>query len=77
VSHPNPHVAVNLKDENDVYGLAERVVATESIVYISLQLDKLKSYIELHVSSSSWESIAQLIDQVCNDSSNLKCIVSD
>lgn len=55
---------VDLKDENDVFGLAERVVASESAIYLSLQLDKLKSYMELHVSESSWESIAQLIDQV-------------
>jgi hypothetical protein len=64
VPHPAPQIVVDLKDENDVFGLAERVVATESSVYISLQLDKLKSYMELHVSQSSWESIAQLIDQV-------------
>lgn len=58
------HIPIDLRDENNLFGLAERVVSSESCIYISLQLDKLKSYMELHISQSNWESIAQLIDQV-------------
>ncbi len=59
-----PQIEIDLRDENNLFGLAERVVSSESCIYLSLQLDKLKSYMEQYVNSSNWDSIAQLIDQV-------------
>ncbi|OXA57412.1 syndetin [Folsomia candida] len=63
VTCPVPQIEIDLRDENNLFGLAERVVSSESCVQLSLQLDKLKSYMQLHISSSNWDSIAQLVDQ--------------
>ncbi|CAG7828169.1 unnamed protein product, partial [Allacma fusca] len=64
--------SLNIKNEDNLYGLAERVVASESTVYLSLQLDKIKPYIQCHVPESNWESIAQLFDQALIVSSELR-----
>jgi len=63
VRHPNFQDLIDLKNESSLYGLAERIVATESNIYIASQLDRLKTYMQYHIPESSWESIAQLIDQ--------------
>lgn len=55
---------IDLKNETSLYGLAERVIASESAIYIASQLDRLKTYMQCHIPESNWDSIAQLIDQV-------------
>lgn len=56
---------VDLANDDNLFGLATRIVASESSVYLALQLDTLKAFIEQHIPATHWESIAQLIDQVC------------
>ncbi|CAL8147667.1 unnamed protein product [Orchesella dallaii] len=63
VRHPSFQDLIDFKDEATLYGLAERIVASESAIYISSQLDRLKTYMQAHIPESNWESIAQLIDQ--------------
>jgi len=55
-----------MKNEDNLFGLAERVVASESVVYLATQLDRLKKVVHRHIPESSWDSVAQLIDQVRN-----------
>lgn len=63
VRHPLFQDLIDLSDESLLYGLSERIVASESAIYISSQLDRLKTYMQCHIPESSWESIAQLVDQ--------------
>lgn len=45
---PQPHISpiVNLNDPESLFGLSERVVAVESLVFLAEQLDSLRPYLE-------------------------------
>lgn len=62
----------HVRNEENLFGLAERIVASESTVYLALQLEKIKPYTECHVPESNWESVAQLFDQALIVSSELR-----
>jgi len=48
------------------------VIACESGVYLALQFDSLKRFIESHLPGSHWDSVAQLIDQAVIVSEGLR-----
>ena len=45
---PQPHISpiVNLNDPENLFGLTERVVAVESLVFLAEQLESLRPYLE-------------------------------
>lgn len=62
---PEPHVSpvVDLTQQETLHGLAERVVAVESLVFLAKQLEFLHSYLDHLQEDSSF--LQQFFSQVC------------
>jgi hypothetical protein len=62
---PEPHISpvVDLTQEETLHGLAERVVAVESLVFLAKQLEFLHGYLEHLQGGSSF--LQQFFSQVC------------
>ena len=58
--YPCPHVG-----RDGLQGLAERIVATESLVFLANQFDHLQQYLESLIPSSKKAFLQQFYSQVC------------
>lgn len=62
---PEPHISpvVDLTQQETLHGLAERVVAVESLVFLAKQLEFLHGYLEHLQGGSSF--LQNFFSQVC------------
>lgn len=61
-----PHLSpmVNLGQPENLHGLAERIVAVESLIFLSKQFEALQSYLEHLVSPPNKKMLQQFFNQV-------------
>jgi Protein of unknown function C-terminus (DUF2451). len=64
-------VEVDLKKSETLFGLSERVIAVESLVFLSSQFQILHSYLECLLSDQTKNTLHQFYTQVT--SSSVKC----
>nr|XP_022907569.1 syndetin-like [Onthophagus taurus] len=63
---------VDLKRSEQLHGLAERVVAVESVIFLSKQYELLEEYLEYLVPSQNKVILQQFYNQTINTSSDLR-----
>lgn len=61
-----PHISpmVNLSESEQLYGLAERVVATESLAFLAQQFDFLQPHLEALIPAGKKAFLQQFYSQV-------------
>uniref|UniRef100_A0A3B3R6J5 VPS50 subunit of EARP/GARPII complex n=1 Tax=Paramormyrops kingsleyae TaxID=1676925 RepID=A0A3B3R6J5_9TELE len=71
---PSPHLSqlVVLTDGGTLYGLAERVVATESLVFLAEQFDFLQSHLDTVIPAAKKPFLQQFYSQTVSTASELR-----
>ncbi|XP_048848922.1 syndetin isoform X2 [Brienomyrus brachyistius] len=71
---PSPHLSqlVVLADGGSLYGLAERVVATESLVFLAEQFDFLQSHLDTVIPAAKKPFLQQFYSQTVSTASELR-----
>ncbi|GFT12422.1 hypothetical protein NPIL_469741 [Nephila pilipes] len=69
---PKLSVVVNLKKVEDLYGLAERVAAAESLVFLAEQFELLHPHLELLIPSTKRAFLQQFCSQTVSQASELR-----
>ncbi|XP_012938430.1 syndetin [Aplysia californica] len=63
---------VNLTQPSNLYGLAERVVATESLMFLARQLEYLQPYLEEFIPTNKKAFLSQFYSQTVNMASEVR-----
>ncbi|GFU02066.1 hypothetical protein TNCV_837141 [Trichonephila clavipes] len=69
---PKLSIVVNLKKVEDLYGLAERVAAAESLVFLAEQFELLHPHLELLIPSTKRAFLQQFCSQTVSQASELR-----
>ncbi|ELU05654.1 hypothetical protein CAPTEDRAFT_184136 [Capitella teleta] len=71
---PHPHLSsiVDLMDERTMYGLAQRIVATESLVFLAEQFEFLQPHLEANIPASKNPFLQQFYSQTVSTAQELR-----